>query len=189
MKALGGIDTRSVAESVDCGGHSLVSAVSWMVMRERGHRYRISTRWTGNSGSGTSAYKAYSRNLEITAAGKGAPIPGSSDPLFRGYPSRYNPEELLIGSLSACHMLWVLHLCADAGIVVTEYVDDAEGEMVEHADGSGEFTRVVLRPKMKITDAARVADAAKVHDRAHEVCAMARSVNFEVACEPEIKVG
>jgi len=159
-----------------------------MVMGERGHRYRISTRWTGNSGSGTSAYKAYSRNLEITAAGKGAPIPGSSDTLFRGDPSRYNPEELLIGSLSACHMLWVLHLCADAGIVVTEYADDAEGEMVEHADGSGEFTRVALRPKMTITDAGRVADAAKVHHRAHEVCAMARSVNFEVICEPEIGV-
>jgi organic hydroperoxide reductase OsmC/OhrA len=157
-------------------------------MRERDHHYRISTRWTGNSGSGTSAYKAYSRNLEITAAGKRAPIPGSSDPLFRGDPSRYNPEELLVGSLSACHMLWVLHLCADAGIVVTEYVDDAEGEMVEHPDGSGEFTRVVLRPKMKITDAGRAADAAKVHHRAHELCAMARSVNFAVACEPEIRV-
>jgi organic hydroperoxide reductase OsmC/OhrA len=172
---------------VDCGGHPLVSAVSWMVMRDRNHRYGISTRWTGNSGSGTSAYKAYSRNHEISAVGKDAPIPGSSDPHFRGDPKRYNPEELLLGSLSACHMLWVLHLCADAGIVVTEYVDDAEGEMVEHADGSGEFTRVVLRPKMKITDGGRVPDAAEVHHRAHELCAMARSVNFEVACEPEIR--
>jgi organic hydroperoxide reductase OsmC/OhrA len=158
-------------------------------MRERNHHYRISSRWTGNSGSGTSAYRAYSRNLEINAAGKGAPIPGSSDPFFRGDGSRYNPEELLIGSLSACHMLWVLHLCADSGIVVTEYEDDAAGEMVEHPDGSGEFRRVVLRPRMTITDVARVEDAAKVHHRAHEVCAMARSVNFEVTCEPEIRVG
>jgi organic hydroperoxide reductase OsmC/OhrA len=157
-------------------------------MPGRDHRYRISTRWTGNLGSGTSAYRAYSRSHEITAAGKGAPIPGSSDPAFRGDPARYNPEELLMGALSACHMLWVLHLCADAGIVVTEYVDDAEGEMVEHADGSGEFTRVVLRPKMKITEAGRVADIAAIHHRAHELCAMARSVNFEVACEPEIGV-
>jgi len=92
----------------------------------------------------------------------------------------------MLGSLSACHMLWVLHLCADAGIVVTEYVDDAEGEMVEHADGSGEFTRAVLRPKMKIADVARAADVAAIHHRAHALCAMARSVKFEVACEPEI---
>jgi organic hydroperoxide reductase OsmC/OhrA len=155
-------------------------------MPERNHHYRIGARWTGNLGSGTSAYKAYSRNHEITAAGKSTPIPGSSDPAFRGDPSRYNPEELLLGALSACHMLWVLHLCAAAGIVVTEYIDDAEGEMAEHADGSGEFTRAVLRPKMKITDAGRVADMAAIHHRAHELCAMARSVNFEVTCEPEI---
>jgi organic hydroperoxide reductase OsmC/OhrA len=150
------------------------------------HRYRISNRWTGNLGSGTSAYRAYSRDLEITAAGKRAPIPGSSDPFYRGDRTRYNPEELLLSSLSACHMLWVLHLCADAGIVVTEYIDDAEGRMVEHADGSGEFTHAVLRPKMKITDAARAPDVAAIHHRAHDLCAMARSVNFEVTCEPQI---
>jgi organic hydroperoxide reductase OsmC/OhrA len=157
-------------------------------MPGRTHHYRIGARWTGNLGSGTSTYRAYSRNHEISAAGKDASIPGSSDPAFRGDASRYNPEELLMGALSACHMLWVLHLCADAGIVVTEYTDDAEGEMAEHADGSGEFTRVVLRPKMRITDAGRAADMATIHHRAHELCAMARSVNFEVACEPEIGV-
>ena len=120
---------------------------------ERQHHYRISTRWTGNLASGTSTYTAYSRNHELSGEGKSAAIAGSSDPAFRGDPSRYNPEELLVGALSACHMLWVLHLCADAGIVVTEYSDDAIGEMVEHGDGSGEFTRVVLCPRMRITDA------------------------------------
>jgi organic hydroperoxide reductase OsmC/OhrA len=155
-------------------------------MPERDRRYRIGVRWTGNLGSGTSAYRAYGRNHEITAAGKGAPIPGSSDPAFRGDPARYNPEELLLGALSACHMLWVLHLCADAAIVVAEYIDDAEGEMAERADGSGEFTRAVLRPRMTIADGARAADAANIHRRAHELCAIARSVNFEVTCEPEI---
>ncbi len=83
-------------------------------------------------------------------------------------------------------MLWVLHLCADAGIVVTEYIDDADGTVTEHDDSSGEFKQAVLRPKMKITDPARAADVAAIHHRAHELCAMARSVNFEVLCEPEI---
>src|SRR5690242_17402343 len=122
---------------------------------ERKHLYQMTTRWTGNLGTGTSAYKAYSRDHEISGAGKGAAIAGSSDPMFRGDRARYNPEELLVSALSACHMLWVLHLCADAGIVITEYTDDAAGEMVEHSDGSGEFTRVVLRPRMRITDPAR----------------------------------
>lgn len=155
-------------------------------MPERQHRYRMETRWTGNLGSGTSAYSAYSRNHELSGPGKAAPIAGSSDPAFRGDAARYNPEDLLLGALSACHMLWVLHLCADAGIVITEYIDHAEAVAAEHADGSGEFARAVLRPRMTIADAARANDAAEIHHQAHALCALARSVNFEVTCEPEI---
>ena len=91
--------------------------------RERMHEFRITSRWKGNLGTGTSAYAAYSRDHECTGEGKIAPVPGSSDPAFRGDPGRYNPEEMLVGALASCHMLWVLHLCADAGIVVTEYAD------------------------------------------------------------------
>jgi organic hydroperoxide reductase OsmC/OhrA len=149
----------------------------------RPHHYRILNQWSGNLGTGTSAYRAYSRNHELNGVGKSHPIRGSSDPLFRGDPARYNPEELLLGALSACHMLWVLHLSADAGIVITGYADEATGEMVEHADGSGEFTRVVLHPHMVITNAARIAEATAIHDRAHAVCCLARSVNFPVEHE------
>jgi organic hydroperoxide reductase OsmC/OhrA len=154
----------------------------------RVHRYRTTTAWTGNLGTGTSQYKAYSRNHEIAAPNKAAAIQGSSDPLFRGDPARYNPEELLVGALSACHMLWVLHLCADAGIVVTDYSDEAAGEMVEHPDGSGEFTRVTLHPKMTITDSSRIDDALAIHHKAHAVCQLARSVNFQVMHEPSVAV-
>jgi organic hydroperoxide reductase OsmC/OhrA len=168
--------------------HPLVPALYLKEMGDRKHCYRIATCWTGNLGTGTSDYSAYSRNHELSAPEKSAPIAGSSDPAFRGDRSRYNPEELLVGALSACHMLWVLHLCADAGIVVTDYRDEAEGAMVEHADGSGEFTRVVLRPRMTIGDGARAREAAEIHHKAHAVCALARSVKFEVVCEAEIAV-
>lgn len=153
---------------------------------ERTHEYRISSRWTGNLGTGTSAYKAYSRDHEYLGEGKSAPILGSSDPAFRGDRTRYNPEELLVGTLSTCHMLWVLHLCADAGIVVTEYEDEARGEMVEHADGSGEFARVLLRPRMRITNGAKAAEAVAIHDRAHQMCILARSMAFAVEHEPVV---
>ena len=83
-------------------------------------------------------------------------------------------------------MLWVLHRCADAGIVVTEYVDQPTGEVMEHPDGSGEFTSVTLRPRMSIADPARAADAIAIHQTVHEVCALARSVNFTVCCEPVV---
>jgi organic hydroperoxide reductase OsmC/OhrA len=151
----------------------------------RQHEYRVEVRWTGNRGTGTSGYKAYGRDHEISAAGKPA-ISGSSDPTFRGDPARWNPEDLLVGSLSACHELWYLHLCADAGVVVTAYEDRAEGLMVEEDDGGGQFTSVTLRPRVTI-DAASDADLAKrLHQAAHEKCFVARSVTFPVTVEPSI---
>ena|SRR5579883_2802948 len=152
----------------------------------RYHHYHLVNRWTGNLGKGTAAYTAYSRNFELQDGGKSAAIAGSSDPAFRGDPARYNPEELLLGALSSCHMLWVLHLCADAGITITEYTDEPVGDVVQNPDGSGEFTRVLLRPKMTITDAARIPEAMEVHDKVREVCALARSVNFPVEHEVEV---
>jgi organic hydroperoxide reductase OsmC/OhrA len=150
------------------------------------HQYEVRTTWTGNTGQGTASYRAYKRDHEISGERKVAPIPGSSDPVFRGDAARYNPEELLVGALSACHMLWMLHLCADAGITITAYTDQASGVMAEEADGSGRFTEVTLRPQMTITDAGRIADAEALHARAHELCAMANSVNFPVRCVPSV---
>lgn len=155
----------------------------------KNHEYRMTTRWTGNLGAGTAAYNAYNRDHEISAAGKSAAIAGSSDPAFRGDPARYSPEELLVGALSACHMLWALHLCAVAGIVVTNYSDDALGEMREEPDGSGRFTRVLLRPSVTITDLSRTEEALRIHEQAHRMCFLAQSMNFPVEHEAVIHTG
>jgi organic hydroperoxide reductase OsmC/OhrA len=150
------------------------------------HHYAVTVDWTGNKGSGTSGYAAYARAHEIRSAGKPA-IPGSSDPSFRGDPARYNPEELLVASLAGCHMLWYLHLCSVAGIVVTAYVDRAEGTMIEEADGGGRFTGVVLKPEVTVKPGADLAKARDLHAAAHKLCFIARSVNFPVAHEPTIR--
>jgi len=152
----------------------------------REHSYSIKVRWTGNTGTGTSSFREYKRDHEISASGKPA-IPASSDPAFRGDKTRYNPEELLVGSLSACHMLWYLHLCADAGIVVAEYHDDATGAMVETEDGGGHFTQVVLRPVVKVDGEVDPEHARRLHDQAHHLCFIANSVNFPVLCEPTLE--
>ena len=147
------------------------------------HQYRVTMRWTGNLGQGTSGYRAYSRAHEITSAGKGM-VACSSDPAFRGDASRYNPEELLVGSLSGCHMLWYLHLCADAGVVVEEYVDQPEGTMMEGSGGGGRFTEIVLRPRVRLAVPDDEARAHALHQRAHEFCFIANSMNFPVRVEP-----
>jgi organic hydroperoxide reductase OsmC/OhrA len=151
------------------------------------HHYEITTTWTGNRGAGTKDYRAYTRDHEISAERKSAPVAGSSDKTFRGDAARYNPEELLVAALSACHMLWFLHLCAEAGIVVTDYRDSAMGTMTEHTDGSGEFTRVTLRPHAVIASPDRMAEATELHAKAHHMCFIARSVNFPVEHEPVVK--
>ena len=150
------------------------------------HRFSATVRWTGDLGSGTSDYRSFARDFEASGAKKTVVIPGSSAPAFRGDRTRYNPEELLIVSLSSCHMLWYLHLCAEAGIVVRDYVDEAEGSVALHAGGSGQFSEVMLHPQVTIERADRVDDAMGLHERAHEMCFIARSMNFPVRCDPHI---
>jgi organic hydroperoxide reductase OsmC/OhrA len=149
------------------------------------HSYTVNLTWTGNSGAGTTGYRGYERSHEISAPGK-ATIAGSSDPAFRGDRTRWNPEDLLVASLSACHQLWYLHLCAEAGVVVLAYVDEAVGVMEETADGSGQFAAVTLRPRVSLAPGGDKAKALALHHDAHAKCFIARSVNFLVTCEPTI---
>lgn len=151
----------------------------------RQHTYPVVVTWTGNKGTGTSGYRDYGREHELTAEGPEV-IAGSSDPAFRGDPSRWNPEQLLVGSLSQCHMLSYLHKCAVAGVVVTEYVDNAVGTMAESADG-GHFTEVTLRPTITVTSPNMVDKAIELHEDAHKSCFIASSVNFPVRHEPTVR--
>ncbi|MDI6838123.1 MAG: OsmC family protein [Rhizobiaceae bacterium] len=153
-------------------------------MSGRHHEYSATVTWIGNHGTGTSGYRDYSRD-HVIAAGAKPDIPGSADPAFRGDADRWNPEDLLVASVSACHKLWYLHLCAVNGVVVTAYEDHAEGQMVTEEDGSGRFTEVVLRPRVTISSGDRER-AASLHHDAHEKCFIANSVNFPVRCEPTI---
>ena len=152
------------------------------------HIYEVLVEWTGSGGSGTTSYRSYSRDHEIRSAGKQV-IAGSSDAAFLGDPDRWNPEELLVAALSQCHMLWYLHLAASAGIVVISYKDLPVGTMTELPDGAGQFTEVLLRPSVTVTEQVACARATTLHDDAERLCFIARSVNFPVRHEPVTTVG
>lgn len=151
------------------------------------HNYALTTKWTGNTGAGTLNYTAFERSYTISAVDK-ADIAGSSDPAFRGDPTKHNPEELLLASLSSCHMLWYLHLCAQAEIVVIDYVDHATGVMEETAEGGGKFKLVTLNPVVTITDINQTDKAISLHQKANELCFIANSVNFPVNHRPNCKI-
>lgn len=141
--------------------------------------------WTGNLGPGTSGYREYSRDHDIVIEGKPV-IAGSSEPAFRGDPSRHNPEGMMLAALSSCHMLWYLHLCAVAGVVVTAYEDEPNAVMALDAGGGGRFISATLRPKVTIASAADKSKAEGLHKAAHEKCFIANSVNFPVSCEAQV---
>lgn len=152
------------------------------------HSYAVTVTWTGNTGEGTSAYRAYRRTHTVEADGP-PDLLGSADRTFHGDRDRWNPEQLLLAALAQCHMLSYLHACVREGVVVTGYVDRAAGTMVSDPDGSGRFTEAVLRPEVVVADATMVEAATRAHHLANELCFIANSVSFPVRHQPVTRVG
>lgn len=134
--------------------------------------------WTGNRGTGTSGYQAYDRTWSVRTPGK-PEISCSNDPALGGDPTLHNPEDMLLNALSACHMLWFLHLASDARVVVTAYRDTPEGVGESDPSGAGRFLSATLKPEITL-DRGTPETADAIHNRIHEVCYIARSVNFPV---------
>jgi organic hydroperoxide reductase OsmC/OhrA len=149
----------------------------------REHEYRAVVEWTGDRGTGTRTYRGYDRTWRMATGGK-APIECSNDPLLGGDPSKPNPEDLLLASLSACHMLWFLHLASDAGIVVRSYCDEPVGVGETAPGGAGRFVRATLRPRIDVEKGADIGIADRLHREVHRYCFIARSVNFPIDYEP-----
>ncbi len=147
------------------------------------HNYNLTVKWTGNKGTGTSSYRGYERSHSILAENK-PELLCSSDPTFRGDKTKYNPEELLVASLSSCHMLWFLHLCSEAGIIVLDYEDRATGTMAETPNGGGHFTDVTLKPTVTVKEKSMILKTNELHEKAHQLCFIANSVNFPVNHKP-----
>lgn len=151
------------------------------------HSYTSRIVWTGNTGSGTLGYRAYARTWDVAVPGK-AVIHCSNDPLLGGDQTRMNPEDLLLSALSACHMLWYLHYASEAGLVVTAYHDAPEGVGEMARGGAGRFVSATLNPHITLMPGADLAAAEAIHHRIHEVCFIARSVNFPVGIAAQFDI-
>ena len=151
----------------------------------REHRYPLRSVWTGNRGTGTSGYRDYDRTVRVAVDGK-AVLEASADKPFRGDPTKWNPEDLLLAALSECHLLSYLHACVEAGVVVESYSDEATGLMTEDGHGGGAFTEVVLHPRVVVAEASMIPAAQAAHAQAHDWCFIANSVNFPVRHDAEV---
>lgn len=152
------------------------------------HAYSARITWTGDLGHGTSAYTAYDRQYRVSVLGKPA-LYGSADTAFRGDAHRHNPEDLFLASLSACHMLFYLSLCARGGVLVTAYEDEAQGSIVVDARGGGRFEKITLRPTVTVVAADTIRRAQQLHQTAHELCFIASSCSVPIQIEPVIQLG
>ncbi len=150
------------------------------------HTYALELEWLGDLGQGTSTYEGYSREHVVRIAGK-PDLRGTADPMFRGDAALHNPEDLLLAALSQCHLLTYLALCARARINVVHYRDRAEGTLLLTNDGGGHFTEAVLRPAVVVAEPRMLDRALHFHGEVHKYCFIARSVNFPVCCEPEVR--
>ena len=151
------------------------------------HHYATTVEWLGNRGTGTSGYRDYGREVLVTVQGKRS-IEGSADRTFHGNADRWNPEDMLVAALSQCHLLSYLHVAASRGVVVTSYLDNAEGTMEQTPDGAGHFVSVTLRPVVTVATASMVDSAVDAHRDAAAKCFIANSVNFPVNHEPRVVV-
>ena len=151
------------------------------------HHYKLTAVWTGNNGDGTKNVRTYDRGHTISIEGK-PELFLTTDNAAVGDKSKLNPEDLLVTAISSCHMLSYLYLCSLEGIVITTYVDNASGIMIEEARGGGKFKEVTLNPTFHVAEESMVERAIELHHKAHEICYIANSVNFEVKCLPTCKV-
>lgn len=147
------------------------------------HKYALTNKWTGNTGNGTASVRGYERSHTVSIHGKPNQYLTTDNKLV-GDSSKLNPEDLLVTALSSCHLMSYLYLCALEGIVVTDYVDNATGVMVENDKGGGSFREVILNPVVTVKDSSMIDRAIELHHKAHEICYIANSVNFEVRCNP-----
>lgn len=151
------------------------------------HHYHLKTIWTGNTGKGTSSYRSYERSLTVSVENK-VDLLCTSDTAFNSEKTKHNPEELFLASISSCHLLWYLHLCSENGVVVHDYVDFAEGTMIETADGGGHFTQIILCPTIVVGALSMIEKAHALHQEAHKLCYIANSCNFPIVHKPTILI-
>lgn len=147
------------------------------------HNYKLTAEWTGNKGDGTKNVRTYDRSHTISIQGKPDLFLTTDNPAV-GDKSKLNPEDLLVSALSSCHMLSYLYLCSMEGVIITTYLDNATGIMIENESGGGKFKEVTLNPIVSVTEESMVEKAIALHHKAHEICYIANSVNFEVKCNP-----
>lgn len=107
---------------------------------------------------------------------------------FKGDASKYNPEELLMAALSSCHFMSYMYVCQKEDIAIIDYKDKVSGFLELKNDGSGAFTKIILRPQVTLKDFNDYDAALQLHENAAKLCFIANSCSFSIIYEPTVSV-
>ena len=147
--------------------------------------HRMTLRWSRDGGP--YARNNYNSAHTIRFEG-GQSVVSSAAPEFGGDAAQTDPEELLVASLSSCHMLTFLAVAANRGYVLDAYEDDAEGTLGKNEQGVTFLAHATLRPKVTFSGDKRPTpeEYEQLHARAHRGCFMANSVKTAMVVQPAI---
>jgi organic hydroperoxide reductase OsmC/OhrA len=147
--------------------------------------HHAAVRWARQSADFT--YDSYNRAYEMHFKDGQIVLPASSAPAFRGDAGRVDPEEAFVASLSSCHMLTFLAICARKRLIVNAYDDDAVGVLEKGPEQKLWMGRIKLRPKVTFGEGVHVGTDLlhDIHRQAHEQCFIANSVKTNVTVEPQ----
>jgi organic hydroperoxide reductase OsmC/OhrA len=131
-------------------------------------------------------YDTYNRAHEMRFKGGAVVLEASAAIAFKGDGIRVDPEEAFVASLSSCHLLTFLAICARKRLTVDSYDDDAVGTLEKTANGKLWIGHVILRPRVRFAAGVSVDRSAMddIHHRSHEECFIANSVKTVITVEP-----
>lgn len=148
------------------------------------HLFKVALNWMKKDNISSSLSRIYTKSHHISIEGK-PDLEVSAAKAFKGDPNLYNPEDLLLSSLTSCHMMSYLYCCMQYKIEVISYQDHSEATLQVNPDGSGKIVKVDLFPEIIISNSSQIELALSLHKKANELCFIANSCNFPVYHHPK----
>ena len=114
------------------------------------------------------------------------PIAFSAPPEFYGQPGQWTPEHLFVASVASCFISTFSGMADYSKLEFRSLTLEVEG-VIEKDEGGWRFTRLVVRPRLKIAHAPDAERANRLLQKAEKACLVARSLACPVALEPAVE--
>jgi organic hydroperoxide reductase OsmC/OhrA len=150
------------------------AGMSTTTVTRKSFTYRTSTEWLGR------------RNAKVSSADK-TPLPVSSPPEFKGEKGFWTPEDFFVAAVESCLLMTFAHQVERQQLPVEAYYSEAEG-LLEFGEDGLQFTRVVIKPTVIITDRHSTEKTLKALEAAHRDCLIANSLRTIVTVVPNIQL-